>query len=580
MTNSKLFLSLLMAGATIGTVSAQSLKDAKAALAEEQFDKAKDILVQLTEKKAKDGENFFYLGKVHLVNDKVDSAAIVFNQGLTNDPKESLNTVGLGIVDLLKGDSTAAETKFSTAVSQLGKKDYLPLLYIGEAYNDAPKPNFTKAIEYLTQAKAKNEKDPAILVALGDAYAGMGESSQAFVNYRDAEYMDPELLAPKIGQAVISRRAQAYDVVLEQLNALIGENPEYAPLYRELAETYYLSSLKAPEDQYREINLKGVEAYKKYLSLTGDNSVEAKTRYADFLVYSGNYEELKTVAGELANAPGVDAKVFRYLGYIAYNQDKDYAKAAEHMNTLFSKVEEDRLIPRDYLYAGLANLSAGDSIKGPELLKKAIEKQEEEDNLETEIAETAFAKYQDGEVEEAIKIFRIPAADSTSDYYYDANYYLGLGQYSKGSKIVSPGADEEVTPELGQEKLAKAKPFLDEAVAAFGKVTAATKQEVIDKYQINALYWKGLSELALDNVMYDPENVKGLYLDSFTKLLEVIKASGKNDETTVSYIADANNYIAYYYYFKGDNAKAKTHFQETLKVRPTDEIATQFVEQL
>ncbi|NQD70259.1 hypothetical protein HP439_05935 [Sphingobacterium shayense] len=580
MTNSKLFLSLLMAGATIGTVSAQSLKDAKAALAEEQFDKAKDILVKLTEKKAKDGENFFYLGKVHLVNDKVDSAAIVFNQGLTNDPKESLNTVGLGIVDLLKGDSTAAETKFSTAVSQLGKKDYLPLLYIGEAYNDAPKPNFTKAIEYLTQAKAKNEKDPAILVALGDAYAGMGESSQAFVNYRDAEYMDPELLAPKIGQAVISRRAQAYDVVLEQLNALIGENPEYAPLYRELAETYYLSSLKAPEDQYREINLKGVEAYKKYLSLTGDNSVEAKTRYADFLVYSGNYEELKTVAGELANAPGVDAKVFRYLGYIAYNQDKDYAKAAEHMNTLFSKVEEDRLIPRDYLYAGLANLSAGDSIKGPELLKKAIEKQEEEDNLETEIAETAFAKYQDGEVEEAIKIFRIPAADSTSDYYYDANYYLGLGQYSKGSKIVSPGADEEVTPELGQQKLAKAKPFLDEAVAAFGKVTAATKQEVIDKYQINALYWKGLSELALDNVMYDPENVKGLYLDSFTKLLEVIKASGKNDETTVSYIADANNYIAYYYYFKGDNAKAKTHFQETLKVRPTDEIATQFVEQL
>src|SRR5690606_37383203 len=108
----------------------------------------------------------------------------------------SLNTVGLGIVDLLKGDSTAAETKFSTAVSQLGKKDYLPLLYIGEAYNDAPKPNFTKAIEYLTQAKAKNEKDPAVFVALGNAYAGMGESSQAYVNYRDAEYMAPDLLAP------------------------------------------------------------------------------------------------------------------------------------------------------------------------------------------------------------------------------------------------------------------------------------------------------------------------------------------------------------------------------------------------
>src|SRR5690606_15760595 len=456
MTHSKLFLSLLLAG-TIGSAGAQSLKDAKAALTAEQYDKAKGILQNLVEKKAKDGENYFYLGKIHLINDKVDSAAYVFNQGLTNAPKEQLNNVGLGIVDLMNGNQSAAESKFSTAVAGLGKKDYLPLLYIGEAYNDAPKPNFTKAIEYLTQAKAKNEKDPAVFVALGNAYAGMGESSQAYVNYRDAEYMAPDLLAPKIGQAVISRRAQAYDVVLEQLNTLIGENESYAPLYRELAETYYLSSLKAPEDQYREINLKGVEAYKKYLSLTGDNSVEAKTRYADFLVYSGNYEELKTVAEELANAPGVDAKVFRYLGYIAYNQDKDYAKAAEHMNTLFSKVEEDRLIPRDYLYAGLANLSAGDDVKGGELLKKAVEKQEEEDNLETEIAESAFAKYQDGEVEEAVKIFRIPAADSTSDYYYDANYYLGLGQYSKGSKIVSPGADEEITPELGQQKLQEGK---------------------------------------------------------------------------------------------------------------------------
>ncbi len=579
MTNSKLFLSLLLAG-TIGSAGAQSLKDAKAALTAEQYDKAKTILQNLVEKKAKDGENYFYLGKVHLVNDKLDSAAYVFNQGLTNAPKEQLNNVGLGIVDLMSGNQSAAETKFSTAVSGLGKKDYLPLLYIGEGYIDAPKPDYTKAIEYLTQAKAKNAKDATILVALGDAYAGLGESSQAYVNYRDAEYMDPSLLAPKIGQAVISRRAQAYDVVLEQLTALTQEHADYAPLYRELAETYYLSSLKAPEDQYREINQKGVENYKKYLELTGDNSVEAKTRYADFLVYSGNYAELKTVAQELANAPGVDAKVYRYLGYIAYNQDKDYAKAAEYMNTLFTKVQPERLIPRDYLYAGLANLSAGDEAKAGELLKQAVEKQTEDDNLETEIAESAFAKYQDGDVDNAVKIFRVVAVDTASDYYYDANYYLGVGQYQKGSKIISPGEDEEVTPELGQQKLAEAKPMLDEAVKALGNVTAATKQDVIDKYQVNALYFKGLSELALDNVVYDPENVKGLYLDSFNKLLAIIKASGKTDETSNSYVADANNYIGYYYYFKGDSAKAKTYFQETLKVRPDDEIATQFVDQL
>ncbi|MGJ1206502.1 tetratricopeptide repeat protein, partial [Sphingobacterium lactis] len=276
MTNSKLFLSLLLAGAVAtGTAEAQSLKDAKAALQAEQYDKAKGMLQNLVQKKAKDGENYFYLGQIHLINDKVDSAQIVFQEGVTNAPKEKLNTIGLGIVDLEKGNVSAAETKFAEATTGLGKKDYLPLYYIGRAYIDSPKPDYKKAVEYLTRAKEMNQKDALIPTALGDAYAGLRESSPAFVAYRDAMTLDPNLLAPKIGQAIISRRAQAYDVVLEQLTTLAGENPEYGPIYRELAETYYLSSIKAPEEQYREINQKAVENYKKYLSLTGDNSVEA-----------------------------------------------------------------------------------------------------------------------------------------------------------------------------------------------------------------------------------------------------------------------------------------------------------------
>lgn len=581
MTKSKLFLSLLLAG-TIGSVSAQSLKDAQAAMAEEQYDQAKVMLQNLVEKRAKNGENWFYLGQIHLINEKIDSATYVFNQGVENDPKEKLNHVGLGIVDLMNNNTTAAESKFEEVTSNLGRREYLPLLYIGQAYIKAPEPDYTKAIEYLTQAKGMRggDKDPNILIGLGDAYAGLGESSQAYVNYRDAEYMDPNLLAPKIGQSLISRRAQAYDVVIEQLTTLSNENPEYAPLYRELAETYYLSSLKAPEEDYREINQKALEYYQKYLSLTGDASVEAKTRYADFLVYSGNYEELKTVAEELANMPGVDAKVYRYLGYIAYNQDKDYAKAAEHMNTLFEQVQPERLIPRDYLYAGLANLSTGNADRGAELLKEAVDKQTEEDNLETEIAETAFAKYQDGEVEEAIKIFRIPAADTASDYYYDANYYIGLGQYSTGSRLVSPAEGEEITPELGVQKIEAAKPTLDEAIKAFDIVIATDKDDVKKKYLVNSLYYKGLSELALDGVMYDPENAKGLFVDSFTRLLQEAEKADSEEANLNSYIVDANNYLGYYYYLQGDTEKAKAHFQETIKISPEDEFAGQFVDQL
>ncbi|MGN0021203.1 MAG: tetratricopeptide repeat protein, partial [Sphingobacterium hotanense] len=376
MTNSKLFLSLLLAGA-VGTVSAQSLKDAKAAIEAEQYDKAKGMLQQLVEKKAKDGENYFYLGQIHLVNDKVDSAAYVFQQGVTNAPKEKLNVVGLGIVELEKGNVSGAESKFTEATTGLGKKDYLPLYYIGRAYIDAPKPDYKKAVEYLTKAKEGGPKDALIPTALGDAYAGLRESSPAYVAYRDALTLNDKLLAPKIGQAIISRRAQAYDVVLEQLTTLASENPEYGPIYRELAETYYLSSKKAPEEQYREINQKAVENYKKYLSLTGDASLDAKVRYADFLVYSGNYDELKTVSQELSNQAGVDAKVFRYLGYISFLQDKDYPKSLEYMNQLFSKVDTSRLIARDFLIKGMGEIIAGNEAQGNADLKVAIAKQSE-----------------------------------------------------------------------------------------------------------------------------------------------------------------------------------------------------------
>src|SRR5690606_22086199 len=314
-----------------------------------------------------------------------------------------------------------------------------------------------------TKAKEGGPKDALIPTALGDAYAGLRESSPAYVAYRDALTLNDKLLAPKIGQAIISRRAQAYDVVLEQLTTLAAENPEYGPIYRELAETYYLSSKKAPEEQYREINQKAVENYKKYLSLTGDASLDAKVRYADFLVYSGNYDELKTVSQELSNQAGVDAKVFRYLGYISFLQDKDYPKSLEYMNQLFSKVDTSRLIARDYLIKGMGEIIAGNEAQGNADLKVAISKQSEDENLDEEVAETAFAKLQDGEEEVARKLFAFPASNPESDYYYDSNYYMGTGEYGVGSKLVSV-PEAEATPEVVAAKFQEAKPHLESAV--------------------------------------------------------------------------------------------------------------------
>lgn len=574
MTKSKLFLSLLMAGAVVGSASAQSLKDAQAAIEAEQYDKAKGILQNLVQKKAKDGVNYFYLGQVHLINDKVDSAAIVFNEGLTNSPKEQLNNVGLGIVDLEKGNVAAAEQKFTAATSSLGKKDYLPLYYVGRAYIDAPKPDYTKAIEYLTQAKSKNAKDALIPVALGDAYVGLNESSQAYVNYRDALNIDENLIKAKVAQAVITRRAQAYDVALEQLTTLGEEYPTFGPIYRELAETQLQFAKRLPNDTdeqkatYDAEIAKGVDNYKKYLEVTGDNSIDARVRYADFLVFGQKYDELKTVAQQLENAPGVDAKVYRYLGYIAVNQDEDYQKAVGYFDKLFAESDTSRLIDYDYLFSGLSYIQTGNVDKGLENLKTALAKNPE---MMPEIGTAGMIAYGEGKYDVASGIFNIPASQQGTDYFYEANFFLGDSNFRAGVAKKEKGEDP-------------AKEF-DTALKAFDIIIKSNDQKVNEEYLARALYLTGYVNISLDNV--NPEEAdqcKGLFVPAFTQLIQVLKdkeAGGAAiTDTEKSYLVDAHNYIGYYQITQEQYDAALQSFKSSVQISPEDEFANAYIEYL
>lgn len=575
MTKSKLFLSLLMAGAVVGTASAQSLKDAQAAMDAEQYDKAKGILQNLVEKKAKDGENYFYLGRIYLINEKADSAAIIFNNGLTNAPKEQLNSVGLGIVDLMKDNPSAAESKFATATASLGKKDYLPLYYIGRAYIDAPKPDYAKAVDYLTQAKAKNAKDALIPVALGDAYIGMGQkASEAYVAYRDALNIDPDLVKAKVQQALITRRAFAFDEALEQYNNIVAEYPNYGPVYREIAETQLQIAKRMPDNTdeektaYEAQVAKAVDSYKKYLQVTGDMSPEANVRYADFLVYGQKYDELKTVAEKLANVPGVDAKVFRYLGLIAVNQDKDYTKGVEYFGKLFANAEANRLIDIDYLFSGLAYIETGDIAKGLPNLQKALEMNPE---MMAEIGSAGMVAFNQGKYDVAAGIFNIPAQKAGTDFYYEANQFLGMANFRAGA--AKKEKEEDATKEL------------NDAIKAFDIIIKSNDQKVYDEYLVQALYMTGYANMQLDVINPEtPELTKGLFVPAFDQLIKVLKdkeaAGATLDADQTSKLVDSYNNVGYFHLLKGDNAKALQYFENTLKISPEDETAKAYIDYL
>lgn len=573
MTKSKLFLSLLAAGAIVGTASAQSLKDAQSAIDAEQFDKAKSILQNLVTKKPKDGKNYFYLGQVYLLNDKLDSAAWAFNNGLTNAPKEVLNNVGLGIVDLKKNSASTAEQKFAQATASLGKKDYLPLYYIGKAYTEAPKPDYAKAVDYLTQAASKNTKDGNILVALGDAYLGLGENSQAYKSYRDALNLDPNLVKAKVQQALITRRAFAFDVALESYNAIAQEYPNYGPVYREIAETELAIAKRMPDNtdeekaKYEAQVAKAVDAYKKYLQVTGDNSADAKIRYADFLVYGQQYEELKNVALELENVPGIDAKVYRYLGLIAINQDKDAAKAVGYFDKLFANADENRLIAIDYLFAGFANIEAGSKEKGLQYLGKALELDKELINEVDGYGRNAFNAQK---FEAAAAIFNVPAQQKEEPWYYEANYLVGDATFRAANAKKEKG--EDATADF------------QAAIKALDVIVQSTDSAAAE-YIVPALYIRGYSNYNLDVIDPEkPELHQGLYLNDFNQLAKVLtdkQAAGNQlTEDEVLKLTDVYNVIGYYHILKEDYKKAAELFKKAIDLSPNDEVATQYLDAL
>ena len=57
--------------------------------------------------------------------------------------------------------------------------------------------------------------------------------------------------------------------------------------------------------------------YEKYLSLT-DYSLNSRMRHADFLILVRDYAALEAEAKKMAELDKVNPRIFRYLGYSAY----------------------------------------------------------------------------------------------------------------------------------------------------------------------------------------------------------------------------------------------------------------------
>ncbi len=546
-------------------VHAQSLDDAKKAIDAEQFARAKGMLETLVKNKPKSGENYFYLGLVYVHNEHLDSAQVFFDQGLAADPKNNLNKVGQGIVALYQDNASAAAAKFAEATEKLKRRDYLELYHIGRAYIDAPEPDYQKAVEYLDQAKAKNNTDPMIPLALGDAYFGLKSASPAYVNYRDASLLDNTLTRARVQLQVITRLSHAWQEAIDGLKQIATEVPDYAPTFRELAETYHAWANTATTiEDYNARNKEAVEFYKQYMDKT-DYTVDSRIRYADFLVYVKDYTELQIQAAELAQLEDVNPKVLRYLGYSAY-ENKEFQESKDALDKLFTRMDADRVIPRDYLHLGLADINLATQSEtssdqalfdeGIEQLKKAVAA---DSSIADDLNDVGKELFSAKKFLDASKIFEIAASTPASRNFIYDNFYLGYSAYyAVATKPVAQRGDAEIA-------------LLHKADSAFGVVIekAPTTQ---DAYLFRA---------NVNNLLEDSENPKGLAEPYFLKYIEMVKEKGDAEvQKNKAKLVDAYSTIAVVSVKRGEYQKGRDLINEILKLDPENAWAKQTLQYL
>ncbi|HYK75613.1 MAG TPA: hypothetical protein VEV16_01420 [Daejeonella sp.] len=534
-------LGLFMVGSS---VFAQSLADAKKAIDAEQYQKSKSILKGLISTQPANAENYFYLGNVYLKTDYVDSAKTTYGKGIAANANYPLNYVGLGAVDLASSQNPTSN--FDKAISLTGKKDASTYLFIGKAYIEAPKPDGVKAEAALEKAKTINAKDAEIYLALADAFRAQVKNSEAYSNYRTAYDMDKKLLRAKVELGVLNKLSRAYPESVEELNSVVAIDPNYGPAYRELAETYYYWGNAEPAKYDERIN-QALKYYEKYMDLT-DRSLESRERHATFLILAKKYKELEAEANAMAQLDKTNPRILRYLGYSAY-ENGNYEASVQALKNFIAKVDPKRVIGRDYLYLGRAEMKIpGSETEGLNDMKKAI--QLDSTNVEG-MSDIGKALYGARKWSEAAQAFELAVNNPASKTKAYDNFYLGMSYYFDYAGQVS-------------EKKTADKELLAKADSAFSYVIQISPNSP-DSY----LYRARVRRLS-DN----EENPAGLMVPDYEKFVEVVLAKPEtiNDRAKANLVEAYNNLGAFY--IKTDQAKAKDYFNKTLQLDPTNAYAT------
>ncbi len=344
----KLFLSLALATGLMASAQTQGYKDGIEYYKAGQYDNARTILERTLSDAATDQSLAnYYLGQVALQQGDKAAAKSYFDKGLQLNPDNGYNYVGLGALDLLNGQASAADKQFGEAQKHAKKNADLTIA-IARAYYNADAVKYAKEIQkYIDKARKDSKlKAPSIYILEGDMLMDARDFGSAAAKYENAILNDPQNSEGYV------KYANAYFNVnkgygIQKLEELLAQQPNSAMAQRELAEKYFLA------DHWK----KASDLYGKYIQ-NPNHFPEDKARYAVLLYWGEKYPESLGVANEILSQDPSNFLMQR-IRFLDQTAMKDYAAAIDNAAKFFASNAGGNFTTNDYVTYAEALSGAG-----------------------------------------------------------------------------------------------------------------------------------------------------------------------------------------------------------------------------
>ena len=526
-----------MLGALAVSGSAQGFKDAVEYFRADQPEEAEIIINRTINDPATDKSmaNYF-LGKIALQRENFENAKNFFEKGITVNPNNGYNYVGLGEIALKQGNESAANDFFKQA-SKLAKKDAVLLSEIARAYYNADATAYQDEIQkYIKNARKADKDCPAIYILEADmlapvnigesaGYYEMAMSAQDGVNYPEAFVKYARTYFPVNPKYAI-----------DGLKKLLELQPNSALAQRELAEKYY------DNDQLT----MAAEQYGKYIQ-NPNHFKRDEQRYVGLLYFGKKYNESNALAAKLLSE---DPDNFYMKRMRMYN----YAALEDYQNALvegekFFNAKGD-FVANDYKTFGDIYIALGQDSIGIVQYEKALVIEPEKASLYKDISQVyTAAEIYNKAADAHEKFIELEPEHTTNDLMILARRYQNAAATSDTCSV-----EHDV--------------YADKAIK--------TIEIVFEKAPNNLQVLSARSRIYLianNNEMNDEVE------QQLVKILEILDADPANVTNRKQDYIFALNLLGKYNLSK-DREKAKAYYNRFLEINPENEALKTFVEKL